>query len=137
VEEVGHVREFPGSVREFPGSIREFSGSLREFPGSVHEFPGGIRENTRVLVLSMYEGSYLLPAVSAGSGGNRSNIVGFSVRFERPTNGNRRKHTFIVLYTNYFMPTTPTYYSHTLFLPNTLYILYSLPTDPYLVVSTL
>ena len=54
MEEVVHVREFPGSVQEFPGSIREFSGSLREFPGSVHEFPGSIRENTRVLVLSMY-----------------------------------------------------------------------------------
>ena len=54
MEEVGHVREFPGSVREFPGSIRELSGGLREFPGSVHELPDSIQENNRVLVLSMY-----------------------------------------------------------------------------------
>ena len=41
-----------------------------------------------------------------------------------------------LLYTNYSIHTTPTYYSHPLFLPTTPYILYSLPTDLYPVVST-
>ena len=130
-------RRFPTEIcRILPTSdgFRRFStevGRILPTSNDFRWFPA-----VSVGSVAQWEGSYPLPAVSAGSNGNRSNIVGFFNGFERPTNGNRRKHTFIVLYTNYFMPTTPTYYSHTLFLPNTLYILYSLPTDPYPVVST-